>query len=236
MPVLGAVPGMNKRSEPDREVSEERRTAKDEPRRGRFRQQPDAKPGPRADAAPHKPQIDKPQNRESHPDGKDSDSRDHLRRDAEASARILRRLMPKRSEEPSGPSAAEAIKTAEAGKRVLLADDDPMMRNSVRLTLEQAGYTVVCSETGEEAWQAFSQMPGSFDLLISDISMPELDGASLAHRIRLLRPHMRIILVSGYFDEKAAGDLMKDGKVKFIAKPFGLDVLLDEVRKALKSA
>ncbi len=224
---------MNKRNEPDSDVSEERRTAKDEPRRGRFRQQPDADSGARADSAPQKNQ--QPQNRDNHPGGKDSDSRDHLRRDAEASAHILRRLMPKRSEERSGPTAAEAMKGAEAGKRILLADDDPMMRNSVRLTLEQAGYAVVCTETGEEAWQAFSKTPGSFDLLISDISMPELDGASLAHRIRLLRPHMRIILISGYFDDKAAGDLMKDGKVKFIAKPFGLDVLVDEVRKALKS-
>jgi CheY-like chemotaxis protein len=235
VPFQGAVPGMSDEEEPGKKRPGQVRSTDEKSTTGRFlhavgsdRAVPASGKSAPSGAAPS------PQKQDQKPSGGDAPSRDSLRREAEASAHILRRLMPKPAAvEPEG-GAAEGIKKAESGKRVLLADDDPMMRNSVRLTLEQAGYYVVSTESGEEAWQAFSKAPGSFDLLVSDISMPSLDGASLAHRIRLLRPHMRIILMSGYFDEKAAGDLMKDGRVKFLAKPFSLDVFIDEVRSALK--
>lgn len=164
-----------------------------------------------------------------------SSSPETLRQDAEASAHILRRLMPKPAKSDEPKDEVEGTASAAEGSRILLADDEPMMRNSLRMMLEQCGYHVVTAETGEEAWSIFSKRPNGFDLLISDISMPALDGASLAHRIRLLRPHLRIILMSGYFDEKAASDLMKDGRVEFMPKPFGLDQLADRVRRALKS-
>jgi CheY-like chemotaxis protein len=162
-------------------------------------------------------------------------SRETLRQEAEASAHILRRLLPKLDMADEGDTSGEGLSKAEAGKRILLADDDPMMRNSLRMAFEQAGYYVVSTATGEEAWNVFSKNPSAIDVLVSDISMPAMDGASLAHRARLLRPHLRIILMSGYFDEKAAGDLIKDARVAFLAKPFSLDRMLEEIRRNVKA-
>ena len=225
MPV-GTVHGMSGEDRSGKKDATDSGAQDSQEQKGRFSQRP--RPdgtGPEESRAP----IPTPSN----PNTKGFEERP--RSDAAASAHILRRLMPKPYSTLEAEADGAAIARAETGKRILLADDDPMMRNSIRLTLEQAGYSVMVADSGETAWQIFSKSPSSFDLLITDISMPALDGASLAHRVRLLRPHLRIILISGYFDEKATGGLVKEGRAEFLAKPFGLDTLMDKVRGPLKN-
>ncbi len=159
---------------------------------------------------------------------------DGIREDAHQSAQILRRMMPVAADTANKTSSDDPdLSELCRGRRILLADDDPMVLSSARMALVDAGFSVVSCSSGEEAWKVFSKSPKSFDLLLSDISMPSLDGASLVQQARLLHPHLRVILMSGYFDERSAADLVRGGKGSFLAKPFGLSQLVDEVRARL---
>jgi CheY-like chemotaxis protein len=171
--------------------------------------------------------------------GEDAKIRDlaDMREDAHQSAQILRRMMRPANHEDAGGEETSGVDLSESrkGRRVLLADDDPMVLSSARMALTAAGYSVVACPSGLEAWAHFSRAPRSFDLILTDISMPSLDGASLVQQALLLHPNLKVILISGYVDERAANDLIRGGKGSFIAKPFGLSDLVDEVRKRLAS-
>ena len=98
------------------------------------------------------------------------------------------------------------------------------------------GYEVTACSTGEEAWQAFRQAPMRYDLLVTDLSMPVLDGASLIQRVRLLHPRLRALLISGYCDDGQAYDLVKSGAVGFLPKPFNTSEFLSFVRGQMEAA
>ena len=119
---------------------------------------------------------------------------------------------------------------------VLLAEDDAAVRRIVSLTLRKNGYEVTACSTGEEAWQAFRQAPMRYDLLVTDLSMPVLDGASLIQRVRLLHPRLRALLISGYCDDGQAYDLVKSGAVGFLPKPFNTSEFLSFVRGQMEAA
>lgn len=177
-----------------------------------------------------------------------------IRGEAERAASILRRLTavgdrsllseplpcadppcrPAKQEAAASPAAAAS--GDDARLRVLLAEDDDAVRRVVSLTLRRAGYAVTPCATGEEAWEAFRENPQAFDLLITDLSMPILDGASLIQRVRLLHPRLRTLLISGYCDDRQAFDLVRSGAVGFLPKPFNSREFLSFVQGHLKAA
>jgi len=82
--------------------------------------------------------------------------------------------------------------------RILLVDDNPHGLAARKSLLEEEGYRVVTTTSGEDALQAFEQIP--FDLMVTDYRMPNMDGSVLIERIRAIRPAMRIILLSGFVE------------------------------------
>lgn len=92
-------------------------------------------------------------------------------------------------------------------QRVMLVDDDELVLDSSQQIFKELGYRVTAFESSVVALQEFEKNPQSFDLVFSDISMPELDGVSLLRRLREIRPNIPAILFTGYLDAYHPDDL-----------------------------
>ena len=112
---------------------------------------------------------------------------------------------------------------------ILLAEDDPHVRGLAAQVLGQAGYTVIEAADGEQALRAFKAAPGSFDLLLTDVVMPGLGGAELAEHVGAARPDLPVMFMSGFVDDREAGDYINDRNAEFLQKPWQVADLLAAV-------
>lgn len=132
-------------------------------------------------------------------------------------------------EPPSGfPSSAT---TSEPTRTLLVVDDDPSVRQAEVQILCHQGYTVLQAEGAAEALR-LAREAAAVHLLITDFSMPEVNGLELARRFRAVHPKAPILLVSGSLPpvHDTADDL---GRFELLAKPFHLHELLHKVRALL---
>ncbi len=110
---------------------------------------------------------------------------------------------------------------------ILLAEDDDSMRNFLARALERAGYTVTSVDRGTDALPLIAD--GGYDLLLTDIVMPEMDGIELARRAQSVAPDMRVMFITGF----AAVALDKQDATpqgaKVLSKPFHLKDLVAEI-------
>jgi CheY-like chemotaxis protein len=119
------------------------------------------------------------------------------------------------------------------GRTILLVDDEEMVREMTCSLLDQEGYEVLVAADGEEALRVSEGFSGVIDLVITDVVMPGLNGPETADRIRAVRPHSRVIFVSGYTAD-ALGDRRVLGPgTRFLQKPFKPDDLTQAVRAVL---
>ncbi|MGZ5890835.1 MAG: response regulator [Hyphomicrobium sp.] len=116
--------------------------------------------------------------------------------------------------------------------RILLADDDAATRDLVKRALEGDGHTVQVTQDGSEALDRVKAAQ-PFDLLVSDVEMPLLDGVKLAERASALQPGLRILLMSGFAEQLERAKTLKGPQVAVISKPFTLDQVRATVRKLL---
>ncbi|MGZ5914238.1 MAG: response regulator [Hyphomicrobium sp.] len=116
--------------------------------------------------------------------------------------------------------------------RILLADDDAATRDLVKRALEGDGHTVQVTQDGSEALDRVKAAQ-PFDLLVSDVEMPLLDGVKLAERASALQPGLRILLMSGFAEQLERAKTLKGPHVAVISKPFTLDQVRATVRKLL---
>lgn len=117
--------------------------------------------------------------------------------------------------------------------RILLADDDVATRDIVRRALEAEGHSVAVCEDGAAALDALKSSPQSFELMITDVEMPSLDGISLIAQAMAHAPALRVILMSGYPDQLARAANLKPRVLRLVSKPFTLEHMRGEVRAAL---
>jgi CheY-like chemotaxis protein len=114
---------------------------------------------------------------------------------------------------------------------VLVAEDSDAVREVTRELLEALGYTVMTAGRGEQALEAARTHPGPIDLLLTDVVMPGIRGATLAEQLMASRPGLRVLFMSGYGDGLAPGGT--DGWGAVLRKPFDQDRLARAVREAL---
>lgn len=114
------------------------------------------------------------------------------------------------------------------GRRVLVVDDEPIVRSFLARLLEEAGYDVQAAPDGAEALRAALAHPTGFDLVISDIRMPGMDGWELGRRLRSRWPELPVLYISGYDLEQAI-----PSATAFLRKPFDPSALLDRVARLL---
>jgi two-component system response regulator VicR len=117
-------------------------------------------------------------------------------------------------------------------KRILLAEDDAVMRRLIELQLDNAGFEVTSVEDGRQALLYLQQE--DFDLVISDIIMPFVSGLELLESIRHSQKDTAIVLCSALKSHNAMAKAFEIGANGFIAKPFQTDELIREVHAILK--
>lgn len=117
--------------------------------------------------------------------------------------------------------------------RILLADDDAATRDLVRRALEGDGHAVTVTEDGAEALERLQAGDVNYDLIVTDVEMPALDGILLAEEALKLRPGLRIVLMSGYAEALQRGAGFKASKLGTITKPFTLEQIRALVRSTL---
>jgi len=128
--------------------------------------------------------------------------------------------------------AAEREEEAEAsewagGGRVLLVEDEDMVRAVAERALTRAGYTVTPTSDGEEGLAAVAG-GGEFDIVVSDVVMPGMDGPAMARSIRAIRPEMPVLFMSGYAEEQLRSEI-DIADMHFISKPFSVQQIGDKV-------
>ncbi len=124
----------------------------------------------------------------------------------------------------------EMVDSPRGQETVLLAEDEPAVRNYARQILEMHGYTIVAASNGREALMAARQYAGEIQLLLTDVVMPQMGGAELAAAFAVARPEARILCMSGYSERLWPG--AQAGR-NYIQKPFTPSGLLRQVRKVL---
>lgn len=114
---------------------------------------------------------------------------------------------------------------------ILIVDDERSIRNSLKDILEHENYTVETAESSHQALDILKQK--HFDLVLSDIKMPQMDGVELLEKIKLDFPSIQVIMISGHGDIETAVECIKKGAFDFLQKPLDLNRILVTVRNAL---
>lgn len=115
---------------------------------------------------------------------------------------------------------------------ILLVEDESIVREITGEVLSHAGYQVLGSGSAREALQIAREHPGKIDLLLTDIVMPEMNGADLAHRMLSQRPDLVTVFMSGYAEQEVLRKTKLTSAVH-IQKPFTVHALLSRVSEAL---
>ena len=118
---------------------------------------------------------------------------------------------------------------------VLVVDDVEVVRKSIRTTLANAGYEVLEAEDGEQAIRMLQAAESSLpvDAILSDLRMPQLNGAELIAYFRSQYPAIPVVALTAYPDVELAVSLMRQGVMDFLVKPVLQDELLSVVRRAV---
>jgi signal transduction histidine kinase len=144
-----------------------------------------------------------------------------------------------RADEPLGSEVA-AMSTRGAAPRgsetILLADDEAPILKVAKRILESAGYHVLTASDGAKAVEVAAAHNGTIDLLVTDMVMPQLGGRQVADTLRVARPGLRVLYLSGYTDTAAARQGLMEPGAAFLQKPFSTDSLVRRVREVLDVA
>jgi DNA-binding NtrC family response regulator len=123
------------------------------------------------------------------------------------------------------------------GMKILVVDDEELICWSLKRTFERhAGHSVCCVYTGNEAIQKI--MENQYDVVITDLKLPDVNGHELVRKIKELGVDTPVIVISSYLSEEMLNDVMKQGVVRCINKPFQIEDILNDVEHitpALKS-
>jgi two-component system, cell cycle sensor histidine kinase and response regulator CckA len=101
-------------------------------------------------------------------------------------------------------------------KQILIAEDEPGVRSLLQLLLKRWGYRTLVAQNGKEALNVAADHPGDIDLLLSDVTMPEMDGPELAEKLTKKRPAIKVILMSGF----SHMHVVVQRGWRFVQKPF----------------
>ena len=140
-----------------------------------------------------------------------------------------------RGEVPKRREAAPLVSSDwSAGGKVLLVEDEDMVRAVAERALTRAGYEITACANGEEGLAAIEE-GGQFDIVVSDVVMPGMDGPAMVRAIRAMIPGMPVLFMSGYAEEQLRRDI-DISDMHFIAKPFSIASIGDKVGAVLSEA
>jgi DNA-binding NtrC family response regulator len=118
------------------------------------------------------------------------------------------------------------------GKQILIVEDEEISRENLEIILQKDGYNTLAVENGSKALAAMKKT--GFDLVITDLRMPDIDGMQLLRNIRETYPETETLLVTGYATVSSAVEAMHQGAYYYLAKPFKTEELRILVKRALE--
>ncbi|MGO8945017.1 MAG: PAS domain S-box protein [Syntrophobacteraceae bacterium] len=131
------------------------------------------------------------------------------------------------------PSGEINVKRLTGTETILLVEDDEAILDLGKMILENLGYTVLAAQTVVDSISLVKEHPGDIHLVITDVVMPEMNGRELAEKLRVIRPNLKCLYMSGYTADVIAHRGILDGGLNFIQKPFRRDDLAAKVRQVL---
>ena len=121
----------------------------------------------------------------------------------------------------------------EAMARILLVDDEEPIRGLLKRGLEMDGHAVLTAVDGEDGLDRLVETEGAFDLVLTDIRMPSMDGIALAHAAKRVYPDVVVLLMTGFADQRERTADLQDVVVDVLTKPFSLAEVRAAVARAL---
>jgi len=115
-------------------------------------------------------------------------------------------------------------------KKILVIDDEPIVRTSCIRLLGPEGYEVKSASSGKEALELLENEP--FNLVLLDLKMPDMDGIEVLKKIKDTWPDTKVVMITGYSTVETAVKTLKLGAFSYLEKPFTPDTLLETAREA----
>ena len=119
------------------------------------------------------------------------------------------------------------------GERILVIEDESGITAVISRAFEASGYKGFMAKSLKEAANIFKKEKGRFDLVLSDVVLPDGTGPELIRELLALKPKLKVIFISGFLDEKAEKEIIETKGYKFLPKPFELTTLLATISEAL---
>lgn len=116
---------------------------------------------------------------------------------------------------------------------ILLAEDDKSMCSFLTVALEKAGHSVTAANNGVDALEILKENTDKFDLLLTDIVMPGIDGIELSQKATELSKHIKVMFITGFAAVAVAHTDLNTEQTKLLSKPFHLNDLVDQVETLL---
>jgi PAS domain S-box-containing protein len=143
---------------------------------------------------------------------------------------------PARTDEPALVESSTAEAISGHAERILLLDDEPALTSMFQKMLVRLNYQVTISGDARNAIDSFRQQPARFDLVITDLTMPEMNGLEVARQIRALHPEVPVILASGFMTNINRKSIAAAGICELLEKPVSFPALAAAVHRALTKA
>jgi CheY-like chemotaxis protein len=119
------------------------------------------------------------------------------------------------------------------GQQILLVDDEPTLTSIFQQVFRTLNYQVTTKNSPRETLSLFREDPGRFALVITDLTMPEMNGLEVARQIHALRPELPIVLASGHAADFTAADLQQAGIRELLKKPIAVPILAEMLHRLL---
>ena len=137
------------------------------------------------------------------------------------------------SQEEELSETAKSVYPVGNGELVLVVDDEPNILQITSATLEKFGYRSITASDGVEGLAIFAERKDEIDIVITDISMPLMDGPSMIRALRRIQSHVRVIVMSGLMNPEQTTDLKTLNVVAMLDKPFSAETLLNTLSQSL---
>jgi CheY-like chemotaxis protein len=141
--------------------------------------------------------------------------------------------LPRHAGQPAHEQELDSEEQLRGSECILLVEDAEPLRKLAKSFLETAGFRVLSAGSGEEALEVAARFGGIFDLLLTDVVMPGMNGRVLAEQLLPRQPGMKVLYVSGYTDSFIAGHGVLETGTHLLHKPFTDEVLIRKVRQVL---
>lgn len=141
-----------------------------------------------------------------------------------------------------GPAASEKLQDGaddsswRVNKTILLVDDEDQLLSIAKSMLERQGFTVFTAVDGLDALDVYQKNAASIDLVLTDISMPQMDGYELVRELNMLNPGLPIIVSSGFGEKTVAAQLEQNIIAAMIGKPYRFDKLLETLENVVRNS